>query len=300
MSSYLGSRGYEVLGWGRNCFEAAGVDQGDCGSICDPAAVSKVIQKWRPEEIYHFAAHHHSSEQPIEDELDLFRQSVEVNLMSLLNFLQAACVHSPATRVFYAASSRVFGLGDGGMASEDTALAPVCPYGITKTAAVQACRYYRRRHSLHVSVGLMFNHESALRPAHYLSKKIIQGVLDIRRGLKQELFLGSLTSGADWGYAPDAMEKIHRMMQLPAGEDFVIATGKGHTAGEFAETAFDLVGLDWRDHVRTNASLLRESRPPIVGDPSRFQQACGWTEEREFRELIRLLMIDAGGQEFLT
>lgn len=299
MSSHLSSLGYEVLGWGRNSFEAGGVTQTDCGSIYDPSAVCGVVKKWRPEEVYHFAAHHHSSEQPIEDELDLFRQSVEINLMSLLNFLQATSECFPTTRIFYAASSRVFGLGDGGIASEDTALAPVCCYGITKAAAIEVCRYYRRRHSLHVSVGIMFNHESVLRPDHYLSKKIIQGVLDIRRGLKGELFLGSLTSGADWGYAADVMKKIHRMVQLPTGQEFVIATGKGHTAGEFAETAFDLVGLDWRDHVRTNPALLRESRPPLVGDPSRFQQACGWTEERTFRDLIRQLIVDAGGKEFL-
>ena len=163
----------------------------------------------------------------------------------------------------------------------------------------QACRYYRKKHSLHISVGILFNHESSLRPEYYLSYKIIQGALAIRRGLKNELWLGCLISGADWSYAPDTVQKIHRMVQLPAGEDFVIATGVAHTVGQFAETAFALVGLNWSDHVRTKADIIQHVRTPLIGDDTRFRQACGWTEERSFRDLIRQLIIDAGGTDLL-
>ncbi|MFN0075740.1 MAG: GDP-mannose 4,6-dehydratase [Prosthecobacter sp.] len=299
MSAHLRSQGYNVLGWGSKGCQGIAEFEGRSLDICDPQAVIEVMRQWLPQEVYHFAAHHHSSEQPLDEELHLFQRSVAVNLLSLVYFLQAASVHSTATRIFYAASSRVFGVR-GGIVSEETALNPSCPYGISKTAALQACRYYRHRHALHISVGILFNHESSLRPGHYLSQKIVQGALAIRRGEQHELLLGSLTSGADWGYAPDMMRKIHRMVQMPAGEDFIMATGEGHTVGEFAETAFSLVGLNWRDHVRTNADLIREVRPPLVGDDTRFRAACAWTEERSFRDMIRQLIIDAGGAGFLA
>ncbi len=300
MSAHLSSEGYDVLGWGSKGCEGNAEFDGRNLSICDPHAVFEVIRNWQPHEVYHFAAHHHSSEQILDDELYLFQQSVSINLMSLVYFLQAAKTHSTSTRIFYAASSRIFGLKNTGLVSEDTAFDPGCPYGISKTAALQACRYYRNKHALHVSVGILFNHESDLRPRHYLSRKIIQGVLDIRRGVATEMMLGSLDSGADWGYAPDTMRKIHRMVQMPAGEDFVVATGEGHLVRDFAKIAFSLVGLNWSDYVRTNLDIIRELRPPLVGDAARFRKACEWPEDRPFEDFIRQLIIDAGGTEFLT
>jgi GDPmannose 4,6-dehydratase len=300
MSSYLRAEGYEVLGWGRKGLEGSADFAGRDLGISDSQAVFEVMKNWLPQEVYHFAAHHHSSEQSLEDELHLFQQSVNVNLMSLVYFLQAAKEYSPSTRIFYAASSRIFGVQSNGLVSEETAFDPGCPYGISKTAALHACRYYRKRHALHVSVGILFNHESNLRPGHYLSRKIIQGVLAIRRGEQTGIMLGSLDSGADWGYAPDTVRKIHRMVQLPEGGDFVIATGEGHTVREFAETAFAFVGLDWREHVRTNLDLIREVRPPLVGDSACFRKACDWPADRSFKDFVRQLIIDAGGAELLT
>ncbi len=297
MSDHLCSLGYQVLGWGRHGLEN-GKDLA-AGSICDPAAVTAVLQQWKPDEIYHFAAHHHSSEQARGDDLQLFQRCIDVNLMSLVHVLHAVKERSPLTRVFYAASSRIFGAHAPVIASEETPVTPTCPYGITKTAGLHACQHYRRHHALHVSVGILFNHESALRPAHYLSKKIVQAVIDIRRGAKGGLSLGSLTAGADWGYAPDTITKIHQMVQLPAGHDFIIATGEGHTVEEFASLAFAQVGLNWRDHVHVDTCLVKEVRPILIGDPARFRQACGSGHDRSFQELIRQLIIDAGGTEFL-
>jgi len=297
MSGYLSSLGYEVRGWGR---EGCDVLPGTYGmSICDFEAVSMVMREWQPDEVYHFAAHHHSSEQTAEDEQALFEKCVDVNVMSLVHFLRASSEHSPATRIFYASSSRIFGAPQGGVASEDTDFEPVCVYGFTKLTALHACRYFRRCHGLHVSVGVLFNHESVHRPAHYFSKKVIQGALSIRQGLQKELRLGSLSAGADWGYTPDTVRKIHRMMQMPEGGDYVIATGKAHTAAKFVETAFSLVGLDWREHVRADAVAGCKARPLLRGDDTRFRKECDWDEKRSFQDMIRQLIIDAGGQEYL-
>ena len=136
MSAHLRAQGYEVAGWGkRGCEGLVGMASGGF-SIGDPKAVSAVMEHWRPDEVYHFAAHHHSSEQLQEDTVELFRQSVEVNLMSLVHFLQAASDHLPAARLFYAVSSRIFGAPVAGITSEVSAFDPQCPYGITKVAGL--------------------------------------------------------------------------------------------------------------------------------------------------------------------
>jgi len=295
----LSKKGYDLMGWGREAirsnlsFNLAPVN------ISSSEEVSRAVDLFGPDEIYHLAAYHHSSEQLFTDNVPLFQKSVDINLMSLLNVLQAVHNSLPSCRVFYAASSRIFGASQIDIQTETSPVQPFCAYGITKVGGLHACRYFRDKHATYASVGILFNHESVLRAPFYLSKKIISTALAIKRGRTEKLILGNLQSGADWGYAPDTMEAIHAILQLPQGDDFIIATGEKNTVQGFAETAFRLLGLDWREHVEENRQILREIRTPLIGDFSKLQKATGWKPRHSFEEMIRQLILDEGGEEEL-
>jgi GDPmannose 4,6-dehydratase len=291
----LANQGYDLLGWGREAVLATESGWHLPVDIRSYAAVSAAIQAFRPDEIYHFAAFHHSSEQHFTEDVSLFQQSVEINLMSVLNVLQAMQEHAPRARLFYAASSRIFGSATDELQTETSPVRPFCAYGITKVSGLHACRYFRAKYGTYASVGILFNHESKLRPPHFLSKKIITAALEIRQGRTEKLVLGNLQTGADWGYAPDTIEAIHGMLQLPAPDDFIIATGEKHTVEEFVDTAFQSVGLDWREHVVERGEILREVRPILAGDATKFHLATGWKPRRTFGEMVRQLIVDEGG-----
>jgi GDPmannose 4,6-dehydratase len=297
---YLTGLGYELQGWGsRSATDARGrvlpwID------IASAEEVSAAVRKFAPEEIYHFAAFHHSSEEKFADDTVLFRRSMEINFYSILNVLQAVHDHAPACRVFYAASSRVFGSPPEEIQTENSPFQPFCAYGIAKVAGLNTCRYFRQKYGTHASVGILFNHESSLRRPHFLSKKIITSALAIRREGKGRLVLGNLLAAADWGYAPDTVRAIHRMLQLPQADDYILATGEAHTVKEFAATAFRLLGLDWTQYVEERPEILREVRRPLVGDAGKFRAATGWRPEHTFEGLVRQLLLDEGGASLLV
>lgn len=274
-------------------YEVGGVSKAR-GSIEDPAAVAALVAGFQPDEIYYLAAFHHSSEDPAVEPGTLFDRSVAIHVSALVHFLEAMRAHAPRARLFYAASSLVFGDVTESPQTEATPILPTCAYGITKTTGLQICRHYRRAHAIHASVGILYNHESPLRAATFVSKKIVKAAWAITRGAQGKLVLGSLSAQLDWGYAPDFVDAMRRILALDAADDFIIATGEPHSVGEFVELAFGQLGLDWKRHVDENRGLI--TRAPIlrVGDPAKLTRATGWRPSTSFPAMVRAL-VDAEG-----
>jgi len=257
----------------------------------DREQIVALLRRHQPGEIYYLAAHHHSSQDATGvDDAALFRSSFDVNVTGLVNFLEAVRAHSPRTRIFYAASSHIFGSSESSLQNEQTPFAPNGVYGITKTAGVHACRYYRQAHGVFVSAGILYNHESRYRAPNFVSQKIVRAVQEIAAGRRQRLVLGDLSVRIDWGYAPDYVDAMRRILALPSADDFVIATGESHSVQEFVETAFEAVGLVWREHVTVDPGQILRQYPGLTGDASKLRAATGWQPSVSFRKMVRILL----------
>lgn len=286
LSQLLENRGYEVVG----------IKRGDM-DICDADAVKKLMARQKPAEIYFLAAHHHSSEDTMDNEGELFHLSMRTHFDAAVNFLNAIATQSPASRFFYAASSHVFGLPQGGKQNEGTPLQPDSAYGITKVSGMMACRYYREKKGLFASVGILYNHESPLRDHCFVSRKIVSAAARIAREGQGSIVLGDLDAQVDWGYAPDYVEAMSRILRAERSSEYIVATGEAHTVREFAEIAFRSVGLDYRQHVSTKPELLMRQNPPRIGDATRLRTDTGWSPSISFEEMVRRL-VDAEKRAF--
>lgn len=259
--------------------------------ITDREQVAALIGDWHPDQIYYLAAHHHSSqEQAGSDTIRLFEKSHAVHVLGLLHFLEAIKNAAPQARLFYAASSLVFGDVTSEMQDERTPMNPRCIYGITKASGLHCCRFYRETHGVFAAAGILYNHESAYRQEKFVSQKIIRAALEIAAGRQEKLILGDLSARIDWGYAPDFVAAMTRILALDGAEDFVIATGEAHTVLEFVEIAFRLAGLDWKSHVEENPAVLQRRRITLVGDASKLRDATGWHPTVTFPEMVALLL----------
>lgn len=289
LSALLFERGYEVFG-----VSSKSVSQNKYGihklDIINSVEVSICVKKIQPDEIYFLAAVHQSSIDTQVDDGELIQKSFDVNVKSFINFLEAVRLYSPRTKIFYAASSHVFGNPEMFPQDESTPLNPNCIYGITKTAGIRACYFYRENHNVFASVGIFYNHESPLRESKYVSKKIIETAVEIESGKKNELILGDLESEIDWGYAPDYMKAVHGMMQLSKPDDFVISSGEKHTIRDFVDGVFAYLKLDWKKYVKTNPSLItKKQKRNLFGNNMKIKQAFGWSPSVNFNQLIKIL-----------
>lgn len=291
LARLLLDREYTVRGWIRR--ETAAVAPCECTlvDILNPAAVEAALRKSPPDEIYYLAAFHHATEEAIElSAAELLRCSFDVHVLGLLNVLQAIEECAPRARLFYAASSHVFGTAKSEWQNEQTPLTPNSAYGISKAAGLQCCQVYRQQRGVFAATGILFNHESPWRKHSFLSQKIVQGALRSRHDPTYKLVLGDLEARVDWGYAPDYVEAMFLILQLAEPSDFVVASGEMHTVREFAEIAFGTVGLDWCQHVETDARLLKKTSHPLCGDSTKLRTATGWLPSVTFVELVTRLM----------
>ena len=280
LTESLKKSGHHVIGIGRGDLD-----------LLNAEAVQKFLQKERPDSLYYLAAYHHSSEDLVKiSDLELFRHSVEINLQGVISFLEGIRLGSPNTHLFYAASSHIFGQPENSPQTENTPFHPQNVYGISKAAGVEACRYYRRTHGIHASCGILYNHESNYRSEKFVSQKIIRSALAISREESDRLILGDLNAEIDWGYAPDFVEAMIRIVALDKADDFIIATGETHTVIEFVEIAFNELGLNWQSYVEVNSALLTKSQSKLVGDSSKLKAATGWQPTLNFKEMVLLLL----------
>lgn len=295
LQEHLLQLGYQVAGISRHeyCSPAKEVKAFD---IKVREQVSGLLGFLKPDEIYYLAAHHHSSEEAVRSEEELWRHSFDVHVQAWLNFLEAARVDSPHSRLFYAASSLIYGVAGGDRQNEDTPWHPQTPYGVTKASGMLAASSYRQRHQLFAACGILFNHESELRSEKFISKKIVRAAVAVQAGQQKPLVVGDLNARVDWGYARDYVEAMHQILQLAEAQDFVIASGKTHSVGDLAEIAFALLGLDWKKHVIEDSGVIKRQLKPMVGDASKLFQQSGWQPRTSFREMIRRMLVAQGGK----
>jgi GDPmannose 4,6-dehydratase len=271
-------------------YSVRGIARGGKVSISDFARVRRLVRAERPDEIYFLAAFHHSSEDRRQEELELFTKSFAVNTTPLLYFLESIRLESPRTRLFYASSSHVFGTPKVSPQDESTPLDPENIYGISKAAGMMMVRYYRKIHGIFASTGILYNHESPLRADRFVTKKIAKGVAKIRKGEAKELTLGDLDARVDWGYAPDYVEAMRKILSARRPDDFVIATGKSWRVGDFAEIAFAKAKVPMKRHVKTKTNLAKKLAPRLVGNPAKLRRITGWKPTVSFAEMVELLV----------
>jgi GDPmannose 4,6-dehydratase len=250
------------------------------------ADAASALVEVEPDELYHLAA---VSFVPAwwKDPSGLTRAETGV-VAELLDVLRAR----PRTRAFFASSAEIFAGTDEEPQSETTRLAPLSPYGAVKAFVLHAVQAFRSRYGLHVSTGILFNHESPRRLPHFVTRKITQAAAAIAVGLEDHVDLGNLDARRDWGFAGDYTRAMQLMVRAEKPDDYVIATGEAHTVRELVEAAFRAVGLDWEEYVRLDGSLVRSTSDPrvLVGDASKAWERLGWRPEVTFDELVGLMV----------
>lgn len=260
----------------------------------DFRSVLQTIEKVQPDEIYNLSGQSSvalSFEQPAE--------TMESIVSATLNMLEALRVVGGPIRFYNAGSSECFGDTGRHPANEVTAFRPRSPYGVAKAAAVSLVTNYREAYGLYACSGLLFNHESPLRPARFVTRKIVQGAVRIANGSGERLKLGDLSIHRDWGWAPDYVEMMWAMLQQPRADDYVVASGMAHSLEEFVAAAFATVGLNWREHVDHDPKLKRPSDIAYsVGDPSKAARVIGWRPGVDFASLVsRMVRAEREGLE---
>jgi GDPmannose 4,6-dehydratase len=249
--------------------------------------VRSIVSAFLPDEIYFLAAFHHASESLPLNEYDLVSRSFEVNTLALHNFLNAIVHEIPHPRLFYAASSHIFGEPPENLQNEETPLNPSCIYGISKAAGVRLCRYYRCRHDIFASVGILYNHESPRRAPTFVLRKVVKAAVAISKNRQDKLMLGNLDACVDWGYAPDYVDAMWRILQLDNPADFVVSSGELHSVREAVEIAFETVGLDWRAYVEVDPAIPRKSYSgSLRGDSSKLRSLTGWCPSKPFHAMV--------------
>lgn len=285
-------KGYEVYGFDidddslRRLLVPSGVTL-HRGDVTSGSEMTRLLSDVRPAEVYHLAAQtrvDRSFAEPVAT-----THSIAVGTATLLEAVRTVV---PGCRFFQASSSEMFG-DTPGPQREDSALAPISPYGCAKVFAHQLVATYRRSYGLWAAAGILFNHESERRSTDFVSRKITRAVAEIVAGKRDIVALGNLHARRDWGHARDYVDAMWRIMAQPSPRDYVIASGHNRSVAEFAELAFSLAGLNWTDHVVTDARFLRPTDPPdLRGDAALARSELGWEPSITFTELVRG-MLDA-------
>jgi len=292
LAQFLLDRGYTVHGTSRDAelsqfphLQRRGIrDRVTCHSAMptDFRSIFQVIRQVDPDEIYNLAGQTSvglSFAQPVE--------TMESVTLGTLNVLEAVRLLERPIRLYNAGSGECFGNTNGVPANELTAFNPRSPYAVAKAAAVWAVSNYREAYHLFACSGILFNHESPLRPERFVTRKIVKGAAEIALGLRERLQVGNLSVKRDWGWAPEYVDAMWRMLQAEEPEDFVIATGKTNALEDFARLAFEKFGLDWRDHVDVSQTLFRPTDIEVgIGDAGKAERLLGWRAELDLSDIV--------------
>lgn len=296
LSQLLLEKGYAVYGVVRDTsridtvrLDTLGVtDQIDLvrANLLDQAAVIRLLRTVQPDEVYNLAAQS-SVAQSFEHPLS----TLQFNGLSTAHLLEAIRLLDLNARFYQASSSEMFGRVTALPITEETTLHPVSPYGISKATAHWTAINYREAFGLYSCSGILFNHESPLRPARFVTKKIVQAAVEIAAGSRQRLALGNVSVQRDWGWAPAYVECMWRMLQQEHARDYVIATGEPRSLRQFVQTAFAHVGLDADEHVDVDPALYRPADIEVIyGDATRARRELGWQYDISFEDLVARLI----------
>ena len=260
------------------------------GDLTDSSALVNLLRDIMPTEVYNLGAQSHvkvSFETP-----EYTGDATGLGAMRLLEAIRASKVD---TRIYQASTSELYGSTPPPQ-SETTPFHPRSPYGVAKMYAYWATVNYREAYDMFASNGILFNHESPRRGETFVTRKITRAVARIKAGLQEKLYMGNMDAIRDWGYAPEYVEGMWRMLQADVPGDFVLATGVGATVEQFADVAFSQAGLDHKDHIEIDPAYFRPAEVDyLLGDPAKAEQELGWRAATHWDGLARL-MVDADMQ----
>ncbi|HKV26037.1 MAG TPA: GDP-mannose 4,6-dehydratase [Candidatus Acidoferrum sp.] len=257
------------------------------GDLSSSEWVLNLVYSFAPDELFHLAAQSH-----VRVSFDMPEYTGDITGLGTMRLLEAIRRAGCKTRFYQASSSEMFGAAKPPQ-SEATLFEPRSPYAAAKVYAYWMTRIYREGYGMFASNGILFNHESPRRGETFVTRKITRAVAAIVGGKQDDLFLGNLEARRDWGYAPEYVEAIWKMLQQDAAEDIVIGTGEAHSVREFVEEAFSYAGLDWRKHVKTSERYMRPLEVDcLIADTTKAREKLGWEARIGFRELVAI-MVDA-------
>ena len=257
------------------------------GDLTDASRLVTLMQTLQPHEVYHLAAQSH-----VRVSFDEPEFTGNTTGLGTIRLLEAIRMVGLQTRFYQASSSEMFGAAPPPQ-GEDTPFHPRSPYGVSKVYAYWAARNYREAYGMYAVNGILFNHESPRRGETFVTRKITRAVARIAAGLDDTLYLGNLEATRDWGYAPEYVDAMWRMLQQDQPDDYVVATGTSYSVGQFVEMAFGHAGLNWERHVRFDDRYLRPSEvDALVGNAAKASRELGWTPTVLTPELARI-MVDA-------
>ncbi|MEN8145861.1 MAG: GDP-mannose 4,6-dehydratase [Gemmatimonadota bacterium] len=301
LAELLLSKGYEVHGIIRRAssFNTARIDhlyrdpheQGTRlflhhGDLTDGSVLGRLLSEIQPQEVYNLGAQSH-----VRTSFDLPVYTGDVTGLGTVRLLEAMRLSGVEARFYQASSSELYGRVHEVPQTETTPFHPRSPYACAKAYAFHSTRNYREAYGLFAVNGILFNHESPRRGETFVTRKITRAVGRIKMGLQDTLFLGNLDAKRDWGYAPEFVDAMWRMLQADEPEDFVIATGETHSVREFLDAAFGVIDVDWNDYVRIDPRYERPSEVDLlVGDPTRAREKLGWESKVTFRELVQIMV----------
>ena len=295
LAKFLLSKGYLVIGTSRDAEASSFTNLYKLGIkskvnlvsmvINDFRSVLQVVSKFEPDEIYNLAGQSSVSlsfNQPVE--------TMESISTGTLNLLETVRFVNKSIKIYNACSGEVFGDTFDEAATEQTPFRPRSPYAVAKAASFWQIENYREAYDLFACSGLLFNHESPLRPDRFVTKKIINAAKEISLGKLNKIVLGNLDISRDWGYAENYVEPMWKMLQLDSPEDFIIATGKTHTLEVFVEKSFEIWGLDWKKYVEIDKNLFRPLDIKMSrGNPQKATDKLNWQAKVELDGLIKMM-----------
>jgi len=258
------------------------------GDLADASALSRLLGKVQPQEIYNLAAQSH-----VRVSFDCPEYTADITGTGTIRLLEAIRETGLQPRFYQASSSEMYGLVQAVPQTEKTPFYPRSPYGCAKVFSFWLTVNYRESYGLHASNGILFNHESPRRGETFVTRKITRAVAQIRAGLQDKLYLGNLDAKRDWGYAKEYVEAMWLMLQQDQPDDYVIATNETHSIREFLEVAFGHAGLEWQKYVEIDPRYYRPAEVDLlIGDYSKAKKRLGWEPKTKFAGLARL-MVDA-------
>ena len=257
------------------------------GDLSDSEQISNILYNIKPDEVYHLGAQSH-----VRVSFDMPEYTGNITALGTVRILEAIRRSGNKTKFYQASSSEMFGNAPSPQ-NEETHFSPRSPYAMAKVYAYWMTKNYREGYNVFACNGILFNHESPRRGETFVTRKVTMAVANIMAKKQRFLYLGNLEPKRDWGYAPEYVEVMWRILQENKPENFVIGTGEQHSVREFVEQAFSYVGLDWKKHVKTDPRYFRPTEAEdLVANSSKAEKTLGWKPKVRFEELIKI-MIDA-------
>jgi GDPmannose 4,6-dehydratase len=256
------------------------------GDLIDTGSIINAILESNPTEVYHLAA-----QSFVEASFEEPSATGDISGVSVTRILDALKLLKKDARFYQASSSEMYGDGTVPVQNEETPFHPASPYAAAKVYGYWITRIYRESFGMFACNGILFNHESPLRGLEFVTRKVSNAAAMIKLGLAKNVHLGNLAAKRDWGYAPEYVENMWRMLQNDKPDDFVVASGSQHSVKELVEIAFSTVGLGWKDHVVVDKNLYRPlDVPSLQGDYSKAADVLGWKPKTSFADLVKLMV----------